>query len=116
MSSDARSRPNAIAASQVAARDSGVGEAETSSRVPAEAARDDTNEPVTAPPAKAGCWAGAKATIRRPLASSTAWPTWAANAIAVRITPATKRSDEACSMSCPGTLAARRVFRRPGRS
>ena len=41
-----------------------------------------TNEPVTAP-AKAG-WAAVVSTgsARRPLASITAWPTWAANPIA----------------------------------
>jgi hypothetical protein len=60
-----------------------------------------TNEPVTPPVAKAGCCAVANDTTRRPFASSTAWPTCAANPRATKITPRTKRSEDACSMSDP---------------
>ena len=96
---------------QVAARDSGVGEAASAMGASARAARDVTNEPVTPPEAKAGRGpVGARTSARRPFASSTAWPTWAAKPMAVAITPIANRSEESCSMgSCPGTLCAPRL-------
>src|SRR5450759_1325979 len=59
-----------------------------------------TKLPVTTP-AKAGCGEATKrGRALRPLASRTAWPTWAANASATAITPMMKKSWDALAMSC----------------
>src|SRR5918993_885601 len=109
--SDATSDANAKTVIQVAARDSGVGEAESETGASARAARKVTKGPVTPPEANAGRGpVGARTRARRPFASRTAWPTWAAKPIAVAMTPTGNRSEESCSMgSCPGTLRAPRM-------
>src|SRR3954462_5227544 len=97
---DARRSPNAATVTPSAARDRGVGDAARPVG-PDDRAREVTNEPVTPPVANAG-WtpaAGTNESRRRPFASSTAWPTCAANPIAVAMTPSTKRSEEACAIS-----------------
>src|SRR3954452_17485539 len=97
---DARSSPKAATVTPSAARDRGVGDA--ASPVGADdGARDVTNDPVTPPVANAGCApvAGTNDSSRRPFARRTAWPTCAANPIAVAMTPSTKRSEEACAIS-----------------
>src|SRR5262245_15000195 len=87
---------NPSPASQIAARPKGVGampRGASGDSGPIAAARAVANEPVTAP-AQAGCGPAAgraSRTERRPFARSTAWPTWAANANAMRIVPIGKR-------------------------
>ncbi len=99
MATDARRQANAATVRTVAGTESGVGD-DARPRSPLVARwRARTNEPVTAPVAKAGCGAVTKTSCRRPFASSTAWPTWAASAIAVTITPTLKRIEDAVSMA-----------------
>src|SRR6186997_3103125 len=92
--------PRAIQAtnvSPIAARDRGLGDAYVSRPVDAERTCSSTNDPVTTP-ANAGWRAGARLTSRRPLASITACPTWAANPSATRMTPSENRSEERTAM------------------
>src|SRR5262245_44577611 len=108
--SDATSSANAPSVIPIAARDSGVGEAERVVGADDDAVRDVTNEPVT-PLATSAGWpigAGARASSRRPLASRTACPTWAANPMAVASTPSAKRIEESCSICSPRTRGASR--------
>ena len=57
---------------QIAARDSGVGDADSWSGPEDDAPREVTNDPVTPPVANAGWATGARTITRRPFASSAA--------------------------------------------
>ena len=99
VTSDATSSAKAPAVSTIAAPERGLGEAERSSGASLALVCAVTNEPVTPPVAKAGWRAGAKAMTRRPLASRTAWPRWAANPSATAMVPSTNRRDDAWAIS-----------------
>src|SRR6185369_3444366 len=96
--------PAAARPSGVGAMPSGVADGSR----PADAARASANDPVTAP-AQAG-WAlerlRASDSERRPLARSTACPTWAANAIASATTPIGKRIVATMFISASGDRGA----------
>src|SRR4051794_24488432 len=131
ISADARRHANAATVSSVAGIERGVAEAAKLRSPFVARSRARTKLPVTAPPANAGWGAVANTSWRRPFARRTAWPTWAARAIAVTITPTLKRIEEAVSMadlrdecvrssgspvdgSGEGGAAGRRAGRTPG--
>src|SRR5215210_5460758 len=82
-------KPRAVR--RMAARPSGVGEPARSGPAAVVAVRVDANDPPTTP-AHAGCRLGTTIdSARRPFASITAWPTWAANPSATKMLAIGKR-------------------------
>ena len=123
-----RGRRQAATVIQIAARESGVGEAAVAGAGVGRAGPGRSRTSRSRRPRRpAGWWRPARACVRRPLASITAWPTCAAKPIATSSTPTENRVEERTSSDISGLrrlgsggrgaarLGAGRAGRRPRR-